>query len=165
MAYGHSHHDYPATDIFARRGCAFVSLEDGSISEVSATDRWDPRTDRGADRGGLSVSLLGKWDDVRYYGSHLGWIAPGIRPGVPVKAGQLLGRIGNSGDARSVASHLHFGISWETPKGVWWVRRGWIWPWSYLDAWRAGVDRSPKAEMVRAPQEAGTVVPPCMVDC
>jgi murein DD-endopeptidase MepM/ murein hydrolase activator NlpD len=54
---------------------------------------------------------------VRYYGSHLEWIAPGIRPGVPVKAGQLLGRVGTSGDARSVAPHLHFGISWETPKG------------------------------------------------
>jgi len=102
---------------------------------------------------------------VRYYGSHLAAVAPGIAPRVRVKAGQLLGRIGNSGDARHVPTHLHFGISWETPRGVWWVRRGRVYPWPYLGAWRAGVDRSPTDAVVTALKAAGTAIPPCRVDC
>jgi hypothetical protein len=142
IAYSHSHHDYPATDIFAEVGCAFVSPLDGVVDEVSTTDRWDPRTNRGADRGGRSVSIVGA-DGVRYYGSHLSAVADGIRPGVHLTTGQFLGRLGRSGDARGGPAHLHFGISWPTGKGQWWVRRGEVWPWPYLDAWRTGRDRSP----------------------
>ena len=61
-------------------------------------------------------------------GSHLEAVAPGIAPGVRVRAGQSLGRIGNSGSARVTPVHLHFGISWPTRPGIWWVRRGWSRP-------------------------------------
>ncbi|HEX8134740.1 MAG TPA: M23 family peptidase, partial [Actinomycetes bacterium] len=73
-SYGRSHHDYPATDIFAARGCAFVAPVDGRVDEVSSTDRWSPASNRGADRGGRSVSIVGV-DGVRYYGSHLEAVA------------------------------------------------------------------------------------------
>jgi murein DD-endopeptidase MepM/ murein hydrolase activator NlpD len=142
VSYGHVHHDYPATDMFAPVGCHFVSPVDGVVDEVSTKDRWNPRTNRGADRGGRSVSIVGA-DGVRYYGSHLSAVAGSIRPGVRVHAGQLLGEVGRSGDARGGASHLHFGISWPTRHGEWWVRRGEVYPWPYLDAWLAGHDKSP----------------------
>jgi hypothetical protein len=99
-SYGHSHSNYPATDIFTDRGCAFVAATDGTVDEVNRVDRWDPASDRGADRGGLSVSIIGI-DGVRYYGSHLQSIAPGITHGARVHASQLLGRIDNSGSART----------------------------------------------------------------
>jgi peptidoglycan LD-endopeptidase LytH len=107
-SYGHGHPYYPATDIFTDRGCRFVAPTDGAVDEVSRVDRWDTSSDRGADRGGLSVSVIGM-DGVRYYGSHLQSIAPGIVPGARVRAGQLLGRIDNSGDARTTPTHVHFG--------------------------------------------------------
>jgi peptidoglycan LD-endopeptidase LytH len=162
--YGRSHHDYPAADMFTGRGCAFVAPVDGRVDEVTRRDVWDPASDRGADRGGRSVSLVGV-DGVRYYGSHLEAIAPGIAPGVRVRAGQLLGRIGNSGSARVTAVHLHFAISWPTRPGIWWVRRGMIQPAPYLDSWRAGGNLSPVRAVRAARAEAGREVPACQARC
>jgi murein DD-endopeptidase MepM/ murein hydrolase activator NlpD len=163
--YGHFHHDYPATDIFSKKGCRFVAPTDGRITEVSRTDRWDPATDRGADRGGRSVAMLGD-DGVRYYGSHLERVDGAVGPGTRVRAGQLLGLIDNSGDAVSTPTHLHFGISWPTRDGVWWVRRGMVYPWPFLDSWRAGGDRSPAAAVRAAlARLAGQRVPPCQSGC
>jgi murein DD-endopeptidase MepM/ murein hydrolase activator NlpD len=161
--YGRSHHDYPATDMFAAKGCAFVAPVAGRVDEVTYVDRWSSSTNRGADRGGLSVSIVGT-DGVRYYGSHLSAIAPGIKPGVTVRAGARLGSVGNTGSARGIATHVHFGVSWPTRAGVWWVRRGEVYPWPYLDSWRSGGDRSPAAE-VRAKRAAVGTVPPCRSYC
>ncbi|HSO51428.1 MAG TPA: M23 family peptidase, partial [Actinomycetes bacterium] len=94
-SYG-QHAGYPAADMFTGRGCAFVAPVAGRVDEVTRTDSWRQASDRGADRGGRSVSLVGT-DGVRYYGSHLEAVAPGIAPGTRVRAGQPLGRIGNSG--------------------------------------------------------------------
>ena len=82
-------------------------------------------------------------DGVRSYGSHLEVVAAGIAPGARVRAGRLLGRVGNSGSARGTGVHLHFGVSWPTRPGVGWVRRGMVSPWRYLDSWRAGGSLSP----------------------
>jgi murein DD-endopeptidase MepM/ murein hydrolase activator NlpD len=164
VSYGHAHHDYPATDIFARTGCAVVSPVRGRVDEVTYTDRWDGSTNKGADRGGLSVSIVGV-DGVRYYGSHLSRIAPGVKPGLAVEPGTRLGDVGTTGSARGTSSHLHFGISWPTKPGVWWVRRGMVAPWRYLDSWRAGGSLSPAPEVRRARAQAGTDVPPCPGYC
>ena len=162
--YGNLHHDYPAADIFTDRGCAFVAPVDGRIDEVARTDTWSQASDRGAARGGRSVSLVGV-DGVRYYGSHLEAVAPGIAPGVRVRAGQPLGRIGNSGSARVTPVHLHFGISWPTRPGIWWVRRGMVPPARYLDSWRAGGNLSPVRAVEAARAEAGREVPECQARC
>ena len=158
-----SHHDYPAADIFAQKGCRFVAVVAGRVDEVSYVDRWSPSNDAGAVRGGRSVSIVGD-DGVRYYGSHLLSIAAGIRPGARVRAGQTLGLIDNSGDARYTPTHVHFGISWPTRPGVWWVRRGEIWPQRYLAAWRSGHNTSPAAEVRRRHAQLGDV-PPCSAEC
>lgn len=158
-----SHHDYPATDIFTQRGCRFVAVVRGRVDEVSRRDRWDPSVDAGATRGGRSVSIVGA-DGVRYYGSHLLRIAEDVRPGARVRAGQTLGWIDNSGDAKYTPTHVHFGISWPTRAGIWWVRRGEVWPQRYLAAWRDGRDLSPRREVRRTEQRMGTI-PPCRVEC
>ncbi|MFI6680641.1 M23 family metallopeptidase [Kribbella sp. NPDC050470] len=150
-----SHHDYPASDIFAKTGCKFVAPVDGKVDEVTAVDHWDPDTNVGRDRGGLSVSVVGV-DGVRYYGSHLSAIGAGIKPGLRVQAGQLLGSIGNTGSARVTPSHLHFGISWPTPPGRWWIRRGAVPPQAYLNAWREGRQLSPVAAVAKARRAYGT---------
>ena len=58
-SYAHVHHDYPATDIMAARGCPVVATTSGRIDEVSFSDTWNSKSNDGATRGGLSVSLVG----------------------------------------------------------------------------------------------------------
>lgn len=154
VSYSKYHHDYPATDIQAKLGCPFVAPIGGVVQDVNLKDRWSGRTNLGKDRGGLSVSLIGD-DGVRYYGSHLSKVEPGIEPGVRVEAGAKLGEIGSTGSARGTKPHLHFGISYPTSPGDWEIRRGVIWPWKYLDAWRAGKNLSPVAPIERAREKAG----------
>ena len=156
--YARAHHDYPATDILAKAGCAFVSPIDGVIDEVNRVDTWSGKVNAGITRGGLSVSLIGV-DGVRYYGSHLKSIYKTIEPGLVVKAGQRLGSVGATGSARGTSPHLHFGISWPTPADTWWVRRGAVLPWKYLDAWKAGKDLSPAKAVAAALKKAGEVPP------
>ena len=158
--YARAHHDYPATDILAKQGCKFVSPVEGVVDEVNRTDVWSGRTNLGPERGGLSVSIIGT-DGVRYYGSHLRTIVKSIEPGVAVKAGQIIGTIGSTGSARGTAPHLHFGISWPTPTqaNVWWVRRGAVLPWKYLDAWNAGKDLSPVKAVAKQLAKVGEIPP------
>ena len=149
VTYSKYHHDYPASDIFAKKGCAFVSPIAGVVDEVNTVDKWSGKTNLGADRGGLSISILGD-DGLRYYGSHLSKIEANIVPGYKVSTGEKLGEIGSTGSARGTKPHLHFGISYPTEKGIWWVRRGVglekgkTSPWKYLQAWQAGKDLKPK---------------------
>jgi peptidoglycan LD-endopeptidase LytH len=140
--YSAGHHDYPASDIFCPIGSSFVAVTDGVVDHVSRTDPWDPAVDDPPTRGGLSVAIVGD-DGVRYYGSHLSSVAEGIEPGVRVRAGQLLGLTGQTGNAADTAPHLHFGISHPTTPDDWRVRRGEVDPYPYLRAWAEGRDVTP----------------------
>lgn len=142
ISYGSAHHDYPATDIFTPLGSDFVAPTSGVVEYISRVDLWDPRTDRGEDRGGLSVSVVGD-DGIRYYGSHLSTIAAELNVGDRVEAGQLLGKTGNSGNARPAGPMLHFGISRPTRPDDWAVRRGEINPYPFLKQWQAGLPLRP----------------------
>lgn len=154
--YARAHHDYAATDILTKAGCKFVAPIDGVVDEVNRVDLWKSPPNLGIDRGGLYVSIIGV-DGVRYYGSHLRTIPASIQPGVVVKAGRLLGTVGSTGSARGTAPHLHFGISWPTPADIWWVRRGEVLPWKYLDAWKNGKNLSPVKEVAARKAKRGEI--------
>ena len=156
--YARAHHDYAATDILAKAGCKFVAPINGIVDEVNRIDTWRSPPNLGITRGGLSVSIIGD-DGVRYYGSHLRSIPAGIQPGVAVLAGDVLGAIGSTGSARGTAPHLHFGISWPTPADTWWVRRGEVLPWKYLDAWKKGKDLSPVKAVAARKAKVGEIPP------
>ena len=156
--YAKAHHDYPATDILAKAGCKYVAVTSGVIDEVNRIDSWSGKTNLGVDRGGLYVSFIGT-DGVRYYASHLRTIPQSIQPGVEVKAGRLLGTVGATGSARGTKPHIHFGLSWSTPPQIWWVRRGMVWPWKYLDAWKIGKDLSPAKEVDAKRLKVGDLPP------
>lgn len=149
VTFARFHHDYPATDILTKKGCAFLAPIDGVVDEVSRKDRWSGKSNRGADRGGLFVSIIGV-DGVRYYGSHLMEVAEGIEAGVEVTAGEIVGRVGTTGSARGTAPHLHFGLSWPTEKGDWKIRRGALLPYKYLKSWQKGGNLSPVASLLAA---------------
>lgn len=149
VKYVRSHHDYPATDILAKKGCAFVSPINGVIEDAIRVDKWSGKTNLGEDRGGLAISIIGD-DGVRYYGSHLSKILPEVITGLRVISGQKLGEVGASGSAKGTAPHLHFGISYPSKAGDWKIRRGVVYPWKYLDSWKIGEDKSPVAEVLKA---------------
>jgi murein DD-endopeptidase MepM/ murein hydrolase activator NlpD len=140
--YGHYHHDYPATDIFGTCGATAVAPVSGTVVGVQANDPWDPGVDDPATRGGRFVTILGV-DGVRYYGAHFASVS--VAAGARVRAGDPIAVVGNSGNARGIDCHEHFGISPPCPSDDWWVRRGAVYPWPYLDAWRAGNAMSPAA--------------------
>jgi murein DD-endopeptidase MepM/ murein hydrolase activator NlpD len=142
FAEGVASHGYPATDIFAPEGVKFVAVTGGVVDFVSYVDSWDPEHDDLALRGGLCVAIIGE-DGVRYYGSHLSAIEPGITPGTRVVAGQVLGYVGHTGNARATLSHVHFGISRPTYPEDWRARRGEVDPFLFLVAWRDGHNVTP----------------------
>jgi murein DD-endopeptidase MepM/ murein hydrolase activator NlpD len=154
----------PKTTIWAGKGCVFVSPVNGVVDEVNIKNRWKPSTDRGPDREGRFVTVIGE-DGVRYLGGHLDKVLPGIAPGVKVKAGQQLGLVGNSGVARATASNLYFAISWKADPKYWWIRRGMLGPWNYLNAWYNGNRTfSPKQELQALHSRLGDV-PRCSQLC
>ncbi|GAA2395698.1 M23 family metallopeptidase [Dactylosporangium salmoneum] len=152
-SYSHDHHDYPASDIIANCGLNALSPVNGTVLEVTRVDTWTAKVNEGSSRGGLSVSILGD-DGARYYMSHFSSINNAIEAGVRVEAGQPVAKVGRTGDAS--ACHIHFGLSPACQKtGDWWTRRGVIWPWSYLDAWKADQEKSPVAELNAWEQQHG----------
>ncbi|MBW6433547.1 M23 family metallopeptidase [Actinoplanes hulinensis] len=141
-SYHKTHSGYPATDIFAACGKPFVATTGGVVLEVSRVDKYKKGVPDGPYNGGKFVSILGD-DGVRYYGSHLSKVTAGIKKGVRVKAGQSLGKVGKTGNSSGVC-HVHYGISPACKKtGDWKVRRGVVWPASYLTSWRKGGRKSP----------------------
>jgi murein DD-endopeptidase MepM/ murein hydrolase activator NlpD len=146
VSYGHTHHDYPATDVFGC-GAIVVAPIGGTVDETRTFDPWVPTIDDPATRGGKYVSMVGD-DGVRYYFAHLASVD--VEPRQVVDGGTALGVMGQTGNARKSVCHTHFGISWPCDHAEWAVRRGEIWPWKYLDAWRAGQQLSPVAEIGKA---------------
>ena len=144
VGWVHDHHDYPATDIFAACGSVAVAPVTGLVVHVRREDHYVRSVDNPALRGGRSVAVLGD-DGVRYYMSHFASVDDATVVGGRVTAGQRIAIVGESGDAG--ACHIHFGLSPDCAQLEWSVRRGVIWPYTYLDSWRAGRNRSPAPEI------------------
>jgi murein DD-endopeptidase MepM/ murein hydrolase activator NlpD len=119
-SYGPAHHDYPATDIFAAIGTPVVASTRSVVLRTSPTE---------VGKGGITVTLRGE-DGWRYYYAHLSRLVGGLVVGDVVEPGTLLGWSGNTGNARTIAPHLHFGIS------LYGQTAGEISPYPYLQTWR-----------------------------
>ncbi len=83
-------------DIFARRGTPVVAATDGVVSNVGTTRI-----------GGKVVWVINKNLQAVYY-AHLDKQL--VKTGQRVKAGQVLGTVGNTGNAKTTPAHLHFGV-------------------------------------------------------
>jgi murein DD-endopeptidase MepM/ murein hydrolase activator NlpD len=143
-SWNDTHAGYPATDIFVGCGATVVSPVTGTLLEVRRVNSYEPEVDNPATRGGRSVTILGD-DGVRYYLAHFETIDDSLDVGDRVEAGLQVGTMGATG--RASACHLHFGLSPPCPGKEWSVRRGVVWPFVYLDAWRRGDQTSPSTEV------------------
>ena len=141
-SYARTHGEYPATDVFANCGSEILAMATGVVVHVRSVDTYDRKTDNPALRGGKSVAILGG-DGVRYYTSHLDRLD--VTDGQAVTAGDVIGTIGLTGD--SEACHTHVGISPLCPNPEWSIKRGTVFPWPYLDAWRKSSPKSPGTDV------------------
>lgn len=86
-------------DIFAPRGTEVVAVSDGIVSYIG-----DQRL------GGHCVWLTTE-NGAAFYYAHLDRWAPELYEGMEVQAGDLLGYVGNTGNAKYTPSHLHFAVN------------------------------------------------------
>ncbi len=89
--------EHEGVDIFAKRGTSVLSATDGVVTRVG--------------EGGLGGRVVWVWDrqrGLRLYYAHLDEQL--VTTGAVVKAGDVLGTVGNTGNARTTPPHLHFGI-------------------------------------------------------
>ena len=103
---GRTHH---AIDIHAPLGTPVIAVADGTIRKLHS----------GA-RGGLSIYLVDDDGVTRYYYAHLDAYAQGLREGQRVERGEVIGFVGDTGNAAPGDYHLHFSIAILDDPGRWW---------------------------------------------
>lgn len=89
--------DHQGIDIFAARGTPAIASADGVVRNVRVTNL-----------GGKVVWLSDTAAGQSLYYAHLD--SQLVKPGDGVRVGDTLGLVGNTGNARTTAPHLHFGI-------------------------------------------------------
>lgn len=88
-----------AIDIFRPIGEPLFAAVDGTI------ERLDPNP-----LGGNVVYIVDEERRFRFYYAHLSSHAPGLVAGMPIKRGELIGYVGDTGNAKGTQPHLHFQI-------------------------------------------------------
>jgi hypothetical protein len=143
VSYPKDHLNYPAVDV---EGCyaRVLAPTAGFISQLHRLDKWTPENDSPGTRGGLTITVQGD-DGVRYFFSHLGRIK--ALKNQRVAAGDWIGVMGSSGNARVTRCHTHFGMSRVCPLAEVYLLQGEIWPQKYLNAWRKSQQLSPRKEI------------------
>jgi len=98
-----------AIDIMAPRNTPVVAAADGQIVKLFNSER-----------GGITLYQLGTDNRTVYYYAHLERYADGITENRFARRGELLGYVGDSGNAGKDNCHLHFSIWLVTdPKRFW----------------------------------------------
>ena len=116
---GNWHH---GDDIFAALGAPLLACADGIVFSVG----WN-------DLGGNRLWLRDDQGNEFYY-AHLSAFTPLAKNGRRVKAGEVLGFVGNTGDAQGTPTHLHFEVH---PFSLLFMGYdGAVNPTPYLQAWK-----------------------------
>jgi peptidoglycan LD-endopeptidase LytH len=98
-----------AIDIMAPRGAPVVAAADGTIRRL-----------RTGGMGGITIYQVGDDGRTLYYYAHLERYAAGIREGLPVRRGQIIAYVGDTGNAGPGNYHLHFSVGRLTNPDRWW---------------------------------------------
>jgi Transglycosylase-like domain/Peptidase family M23 len=109
-------------DIFAPLGTPLIAVADGTLLKVG----WNAI-------GGNRLWLRDRWGNYFYY-AHLSGFAPGAISGAPVFRGEVVGYVGNTGDAVGTPYHLHFEIHPASMLDLGYD--GVVNPFPYLERWQ-----------------------------
>ena len=101
---------HDAIDIMAGEGTPVYAAASGTVEKLYFSN------------GGGGISVYVRSPDQRwtYYYAHLQGYVPGLAEGQQVKRGQLIGRVGHTGNASAAGPHLHFAINRMQPGERWW---------------------------------------------
>ena len=100
---------HDAIDIMAGEGTPVIAAADGTIEKLFNSVR-----------GGTTIYERSPDQKWVYYYAHLSAYAPGLAEGQQVKRGQVIARVGHTGDASAEGPHLHFAINSMAPGERWW---------------------------------------------
>jgi murein DD-endopeptidase MepM/ murein hydrolase activator NlpD len=99
---------HEATDIVAPRNAPVLAVEDGVIRKLFLSKP-----------GGLTIYQFDPSNQFCYYYAHLDRYAAGLKEGMAVTRGQVIGYVGTTGNAPPQSPHLHFGITVLGPEKKW----------------------------------------------
>jgi murein DD-endopeptidase MepM/ murein hydrolase activator NlpD len=100
---------HEAIDILAPTGTPVVAVDDGRIAKLFTSKP-----------GGLTLYQFDPAGRLAYYYAHLQRYANGVREGMDVKRGDLIGYVGATGNADARAPHLHFAVFRLGSPPRWW---------------------------------------------
>ena len=106
---GRPDHRHEALDIMAPRGTPVRAVEDGRLVKLFESKP-----------GGLTVYQFDPAGQLAYYYAHLDRYAEGLKEGVQLRRGDLIGYVGTTGNAAPDAPHLHFAVFLLGPERQWW---------------------------------------------
>jgi peptidoglycan LD-endopeptidase LytH len=104
-----SGHVHAAIDLLAPRGTRVRAVDDGVVRRLLVTGR-----------GGISLYQFDSEGRYCYFYAHLERYVPFLSEGKPVRKGEVLGYVGNTGNAAGGAPHLHFAIFRLDDDAKWW---------------------------------------------
>jgi murein DD-endopeptidase MepM/ murein hydrolase activator NlpD len=133
-------------DIFAAAGTPILAVADGTLHTI------------GFNRIGGYRIWLRDTDGNEFYYAHLSAYSPLAVEGRSVQAGDVIGFVGDTGDADGGAPHLHFEIHPASMAGLGYD--GVVAPYSILLAWRRLQDISFSAGRIYAPTGPGSATLP-----
>ena len=100
---------HDAIDIMSAEGTPVIAVADGVVEKLFTSVR-----------GGLTIYQRSPDKKFEFYYAHLSAYAPGLQEGQQIKRGQVIGRVGHTGDASPEGPHLHFAINTMGPTDRWW---------------------------------------------
>jgi murein DD-endopeptidase MepM/ murein hydrolase activator NlpD len=100
---------HEAIDLLAPTGTPVVAVDDGKIVKLFNSKP-----------GGLTVYHYDAEGKLAYYYAHLQRYADGLREGMTVKRGEVIGYVGSTGNADPKTPHLHFAVFRLGQDPKWW---------------------------------------------
>jgi murein DD-endopeptidase MepM/ murein hydrolase activator NlpD len=100
---------HAAIDIMAPKGTPVLAAADSVVVKLYVSKA-----------GGNTVYLKKLGDETLHYYAHLDGYADGLREGMQVAGGSVIGFVGTTGNAPATAPHLHFAIERLPKGGKWW---------------------------------------------
>jgi peptidoglycan LD-endopeptidase LytH len=100
---------HEATDILAPRGTPVRAMVDGVIKKLFLSKP-----------GGNTIYEFGDDGEYCYYYAHLDRYAAGLTEGQKVRAGDVIGYVGTTGNADPNTPHLHLAFFRLGPEKRWW---------------------------------------------
>ena len=99
---------HQALDIMASQGTPVLAVTDGPVAKLFQSDK-----------GGITLYQLDSSGLYYFYYAHLMSYAEGIAEGKQLKRGDVIGYVGDTGNAGAGNFHLHFAISKPSAPGKW----------------------------------------------